>query len=186
MRGVWRPQDQRRHGPRELTGIADLTRGKDHPTARLLDLIPDRPGTVYKSWLAVRGEDFRAGARIATLDPFQGYNNAIDDRLQDTISFLDAFRFVKLAGDGLDEVRRRVEQDTLGHRGRKGDPPTRSVTSCMPVVIDSPSVNGNDSTQPSLPTRRTSVSKLTTAAPSRCTRSFTKTRPRQVPRRKSH
>ena len=35
---------------------------------------------------------------------------------------LDTFHIVKLAGDALDEVRRRVQQDTLGHRGRKGDP----------------------------------------------------------------
>ena len=35
---------------------------------------------------------------------------------------LDAFHIVKLAGDALDEVRRRVQQDTLGHRGRTGDP----------------------------------------------------------------
>ena len=35
MRGVWHHQDRRRRGPRELTGIVDLTRGKDHPTARL-------------------------------------------------------------------------------------------------------------------------------------------------------
>ena len=48
-------------GPRELTGIVDLTRGKDHPTARLLDLVPGRSGTVYKNWLAERGKDFRAG-----------------------------------------------------------------------------------------------------------------------------
>jgi len=27
-----------------------------------------------------------------------------------------------LAGDTLDECRRRVQQDTRGHRGRKGDP----------------------------------------------------------------
>ena len=59
-------------GPRELTGIVDLTRGKDHPTARLLDLVPGRSGTVYKNWLAERGEDFRAGVRIATLDPLPG------------------------------------------------------------------------------------------------------------------
>ena len=32
---VWHHQDRRRRGPRELTGIVDLTRGKDHPTARL-------------------------------------------------------------------------------------------------------------------------------------------------------
>ena len=100
----------------------DLTRGEDHPTARLLDLVPRRSGTVYKNWLAERGEDFRAGVQIATLDPFQGYKNAIDDKLQDATSVFDACHIVKLAGDTLDEVRRRVQQETLGHRGRKGDP----------------------------------------------------------------
>ncbi|WP_399500183.1 transposase [uncultured Actinomyces sp.] len=35
---------------------------------------------------------------------------------------LDAFHIVKLAGDAPGEVRRRVQQDTTGHRGRKGDP----------------------------------------------------------------
>ena len=72
MRGVRHHQDRRRRGPRELTGIVDLTRGKEHPTARLLDLVPGRSGTVYKNWLAERGEDFRSGIQIATLDPFQG------------------------------------------------------------------------------------------------------------------
>ena len=109
---VWHHQDRRRRGPRELTGIVDLTRGEDHPTAGLLDLVPGRSGTVYKNWLAERGEDFRAGVRIATLDPFQGYKNAIDDQLQDATSVLDVFHIVKLAGDALDEVRRRVHQDT--------------------------------------------------------------------------
>ena len=119
---VWHHQDRRRRGPREFTGIVDLTRGEDHPTARLLDLVPGRSGTVYKNWLAERGEDFRAGVQIATLDPFQGYKNAIDDQLQDATSVLDAFHIVKLAGDAPGEVRRRVQQDTTGHRGRKGDP----------------------------------------------------------------
>ena len=119
---VWHHQDRRRRGPRELTGIVDLTRGEDHPTARLLDLVPGRSGTVYKNWLEERGEQFRSGIQIATLDPFQGYKNAIDDQLQDATSVLDAFHIVKLAGDALDEVRRRVQQDTTGHRGRKGDP----------------------------------------------------------------
>ncbi len=77
---------------------------------------------MYKNWLEERGEDFRSGIQIATLDPFQGYKNAIDDQLQDAASVLDAFHIVKLAGDALDEVRRRVQQDTTGHRGRKGDP----------------------------------------------------------------
>ena len=77
---------------------------------------------MYKNWLEERGEEFRSGIQIATLDPFQGYKNAIDDQLQDATSVLDAFHIVKLAGDALDEVRRRVQQDTTGHRGRTGDP----------------------------------------------------------------
>ena len=54
--------------------------------------------------------------------PSRDSKNAIDDQLQDTTSVLDAFHIVKLAGDAPGEVRRRVQQDTLGHRGRKGDP----------------------------------------------------------------
>ena len=69
---VWHHQDRRRRGPRELTGIVDLTRGEDHPTARLLDLVPGRSGTAHENWLEERGEDFRSGIQIATLDPFQG------------------------------------------------------------------------------------------------------------------
>ena len=69
---VWHHQDRHHRGPRELTGIVDLTRGKEHPTARLLDLVPGRSGTAYKNWLEERGEDFRSGIQIATLDPLPG------------------------------------------------------------------------------------------------------------------
>ena len=46
---------------------------------------------MHENWLEERGEQFRSGIQIATLDPFQGYKNAIDDQLQDTTSVLDAF-----------------------------------------------------------------------------------------------
>ena len=35
---------------------------------------------------------------------------------------LDAFHAVRLAQAAIDDVRRRVQQDTTGHRGRKKDP----------------------------------------------------------------
>ena len=54
--------------------------------------------------------------------PSRNSKNAVDDQLQDATSVLDAFHIVKLAGDAPGEVRRRVQQDTTGHRGRKGDP----------------------------------------------------------------
>jgi transposase len=53
---------------------------------------------------------------------FRGYANAIRDELPEAITVLDAFHVVKLGSAIVDEVHRRVQQDTLGHRGRKGDP----------------------------------------------------------------
>lgn len=35
---------------------------------------------------------------------------------------MDPLHVVRLAGDALDRCRQRVQQDTLGHRGRAGDP----------------------------------------------------------------
>jgi len=110
-------------GPKELTGMVDLTRdqhGKVH--ARLLDLVPGRSGKVYADWLKARNQAFRDGIGVATLDPFHGYKNAIDDQLEDATAVLDAFHVVKLGTAAVDEVRRRVQQDTTGHRGRSGDP----------------------------------------------------------------
>ncbi len=110
-------------GPKELTGMVDLSRdSKGRTRARLLDLVPGRSGAAYSDWLKERNETFRAGIKVATLDPFHGYKNAIDDELEDAIAVLDAFHVVKLGTAALDEVRRRVQQQTLGHRGRKGDP----------------------------------------------------------------
>src|SRR4051795_12756555 len=54
--------------------------------------------------------------------PFRGDMNAIRDELPDATAVLDAFHVVKLAGNALDEVRRRVQQATLHRRGHKDDP----------------------------------------------------------------
>jgi len=118
-----RPFGQGGRGPKELTGMVDLTRdasGNVH--ARLLDLVPGRSGKAYKDWLQARGTAFTSGVKIATLDPFHGYKNAIDDQLEDAVAVLDAFHVVKLATKAVDDVRRRIQNDIHGHRGRKGDP----------------------------------------------------------------
>ncbi|MEI2826364.1 MAG: ISL3 family transposase [Dermatophilaceae bacterium] len=122
-----KPIEQGGRGPKELTGMVDLSL---HPNsagelvvqARLLDLVPGRCGQTYTTWLHERGEAFRARVEVATLDPFHGYKNAIDDQLEDARSVLDAFHVVKLATAVVDDVRRRVQQEIHGHRGRKHDP----------------------------------------------------------------
>ena len=117
------PIDGGGRGPKELTGMVDLTPDVDGtPRARLLDLVPGRSGKAYSDWLNERGEEFKNGVQVATLDPFHGYKNAIDDQLEDATAVLDAFHVVKLGTQAVDEVRRRVQQEIHGHRGRKSDP----------------------------------------------------------------
>jgi transposase len=109
-------------GPKEQTGIVDLTRRNGRPRARLLDLVPGRSGKVYADWLRSRGNAFSGGIGTATLDPFRGYGNAIRDELQDATAVLDAFHVVRLGLKAMEKTRRRVQQELLGHRGRKHDP----------------------------------------------------------------
>ncbi len=60
--------------------------------------------------------------QVAALDPFRGYHTALTSRLEHASAVLDPFHVVRLLTAAVDEVRRRVQNDTLGHRGRKGDP----------------------------------------------------------------
>ena len=49
-------------------------------------------------------------------------HNAIRDELEDATAVLDAFHVVRLGLQAMEECRRRVQQELLGHRGRKHDP----------------------------------------------------------------
>src|SRR5215204_2314732 len=118
---IWRPS--RIGVDRAVTIMVDLTRdqaGCLH--ARLLDAVVGRSGTVYKTWLKAQPDGFVDGVETAALDPFRGYANAIRDDLPDAVAVLDAFHVVRLGTQVVDEVRRRVQQDTLGRRGHKDDP----------------------------------------------------------------
>ena len=118
---IWRPS--RIGADRAVTIMVDLTRDQDGCLhARLLDAVVGRSGTAYKAWLDAQPDGFVAGVETAALDPFRGYANAIRDGLPDAVAVLDAFHVVRLGTQVVDEVRRRVQQATLGHRGHKDDP----------------------------------------------------------------
>ena len=50
------------------------------------------------------------------------YRAVFEEVLPDAVLVADPFHVVKLANERLDDCRRRVQNDVLGHRGRKGDP----------------------------------------------------------------
>jgi transposase len=69
-----------------------------------------------------RGVEWCEQIRWATLDLSGPYRKVFSTMLPDAIQIADPFHVVKLANTMLDEVRRRTQNETLGHRGRKDDP----------------------------------------------------------------
>ena len=117
---VWR---HTRRGDKYVTVIIDLTpvRDKTGP-ARLLDMIEGRSKHAFQHWLAARPQDWRDGVEVVAMDGFSGFKTAATEELPDAVTVMDPFHVVRLAGNALDECRRRVQLDTCGHRGRKADP----------------------------------------------------------------
>ena len=98
------------------TQIVDVRRGQ------LLDVVPGRKGAEPKAWLEGQGPEWLAKIDYATLDLSGSYRAVFDAVIPNATQVADPFHVIKLANEKLDEARRRVQNETLGHRGRKDDP----------------------------------------------------------------
>ncbi len=73
-------------------------------------------------WLAHQPQEWRDRVEWATLDLSGPYRKVFDVMLPDATQVADPFHLIRLANTKLDECRRRVQNETLGHRGHTGDP----------------------------------------------------------------
>lgn len=105
-----------KHHTEFVTGMVNVT------GSRLLDVVQGRSGTVLCQWINAQPQSWRDGISVAALDPFRGYATALRTSLPHATRVLDAFHVTRLGFAAVDDVRRRVQQEDLGHRGRKGDP----------------------------------------------------------------
>jgi transposase len=109
-----------REGPwrRQLwsTSIVDVRAG------RLLDIVAGRSTIGPCAWLAGRGQEWLDCIEYATLDLSGPYRAVFDTMVPDAVQVADPFHLIKLANTAMDECRRRVQDETFGHRGRKDDP----------------------------------------------------------------
>jgi transposase len=101
---------------RYVTGLVDLEQG------RLLDVVADRTRAAVDGWLGARPAGWLAGVGTVALDPWRGYASALVAPLGHATAVVDHFHAIRLANTVVDQVRRRTQQATLGHRGRKRDP----------------------------------------------------------------
>lgn len=111
-------------GPRHLqqwcTSVVDVG-GQGQP-AKLIDVVEGRSAKRVIDWIDQRPEEWRDGITWGVLDLSGPYRKVFDDALSHVTQVADPFHVVKLANTKLDECRRRVQNETLGHRGRKDDP----------------------------------------------------------------
>ena len=112
-----------RNGDNYLTVIIDLTptRTRTGPS-RLLAVLEGRSKQAFKSWLEAQTKAFRDRVEIVAMDGFTGYKTAAVETIDTITTVMDPFHVVALVGDKLDRCRQRAQQETLGHRGRSGDP----------------------------------------------------------------
>jgi transposase len=106
----------RRAPTRYVTGLVDLEGG------RLLDVVADRTRAAVDGWLDARSRDWLAQVGTVALDPWRGYASALVAPLGHARVVVDHFHVIRLANTVVDQVRRRIQQAILGHRGRKRDP----------------------------------------------------------------
>jgi transposase len=117
---VWR---HTRRGDKYVTVIIDLTGIRDGTgPARLLDMVEGRSKQAFKTWLAERPQAWRDAVEVVAMDGFTGFKTAAAEELPTAVAVMDPFHVVRLAGEALDQCRRRVQLATCGHRGYKGDP----------------------------------------------------------------
>jgi transposase len=86
-----------------------------------MDMVEGRSKQAFKIWLAERPQAWRDGVEVVAMDGITGFKTAATEELPPAVAVMDPFHVARLAGDALDQCRRRVQQATCGHRGREGD-----------------------------------------------------------------
>jgi transposase len=99
-----------------VTGLIDLDR------RIVIDLVEGRQGPDLRRWLLAQPAGWVRGVRVVATDLTDAYRSGMTGLLDHARKVADPFHVVRVAQRCLDAVRRRVQNETLGHRGRKDDP----------------------------------------------------------------
>jgi len=102
------------------TSVVDV--GGPGRTAKLVEVVEGRTAVKVSAWLDDQPEPWRQTIRWGVLDMSGPYRKVFNDSLAHVTQVADPFHVVKHANSKVDECRRRVQNETLGHRGRKSDP----------------------------------------------------------------
>jgi transposase len=89
---------------------------------QIIDILPTRNYVDVAQWMHDQGEGWRHRIVYGALDMSAVYAAVYSAMLPKAAQVVDPFHAVALANRALDAIRRRVQIEQLGHRGRKDDP----------------------------------------------------------------
>jgi transposase len=98
------------------TTVADM---ENH---QIIDILPTRKYTDVAGWIDKQPRAWKERIRFGALDMSVTYAAVYNVMLPKAAQVVDPFHVISLANRCLDAVRRRVQNEQTGHRGRKDDP----------------------------------------------------------------
>jgi transposase len=109
-----------RTGPYRRTDFATTVADVEHH--QIIDILPSREFVQVAAWIDRQPEGWKERIRFGALDMSATYAAVYSVMLPKALQVVDPFHAVQLANRSLDAVRRRVQSEQLGHRGRRDDP----------------------------------------------------------------
>lgn len=119
---VMQPAHRRR---RFITAVVDVG------TGQILDVFEGRDAADLRAWMASMPASWLDQVEVVSVDPHEGYRTAVVNPdpasgrslpLAGVTVVVDPFHIVRLGNAAVTRCRQRVQQETLEHRGWKGDP----------------------------------------------------------------
>jgi transposase len=98
------------------TGLVDLQ------THRIIDMVEGNSAADLRRWTSNAHPDWLAGIRVVATDLAESYRAGLSPDLDHARRVADPFHVVRVGNRCVDTVRRRVQNENLGHRGRKDEP----------------------------------------------------------------
>jgi transposase len=106
----------RTHATIYATGLVDLQRHV------VIDMVEGNSAADLRRWTEGADPRWLAGIKVVATDLTESFRAGLSPGLDHARRVADPFHVVRVANRCVDKVRRRVQNETLGHRGRKRDP----------------------------------------------------------------
>ena len=106
----------RSHPTIYATGLVDLD------CRIVIDMVEGNAAADLRRWCADQDPEWLGAISTVATDLAESFRSGLKPHLDHATRVADPFHVVRAANRCIDKVRRRVQNETLGHRGRKGDP----------------------------------------------------------------